>query len=215
MDYSLPGSSARGILQTQTLELVAIPLSRGSSWPGIEPSSLILQANSLLSEPPDSDHFFKWFIKKKKKEQSLKDGGGGGVCGLYTASLIWKAILKRWRMKTNEAEEWEPPEDRLTSWWACEQLRLSAAGAVGDALQNTGLKKGVIHPWLPSFICQELPRGWSAPCTSRCVTESEQLSRSLQLYHQEVAETDTYRVTKVRCSLFIPGHSWVPQYWLE
>ena len=122
--------------------------------------------------------------------------GERGVCGLYTASLTWKAIPKRWRMKTNEAEEWEPPEDRLTSWWACERLTLSAAGAMGDALQNTGLKKGVIHPWLPSLICQELPRGWSAPCTSRCVTESEQLNRSLQLHHQEAAESDTYRVTK-------------------
>ena len=78
MDCSLPGSSAHGILWTQILEWVAIPFSRGSSSPGIEPSSLILQANSLLSEPPDSDHFLKWFIKKKKKEQSLKDGGGEG-----------------------------------------------------------------------------------------------------------------------------------------
>ena len=94
-------------------------------------------------------------------------------------------------------------------------LHRSPAGAVGGALQNTGLKKGVIHPWLPSFLSQELPRGWSAPCTSRCVTESEQLSRSLRLHRREVAESDTYRVTKVRCSLLIPGHRWVPQYWLE
>ena len=94
-------------------------------------------------------------------------------------------------------------------------LHRSPAGAMRDALQNAGLKKGVIHPWFPSFLSQELLRGWSAPCTSRCVTESEQLSRSLQLHRQEVAESDTYRVTKARCSPLIPGHSWVPQYSLE
>ena len=32
MDYSSPGSSAHGILQARTLEWVAIPFSRGSSW---------------------------------------------------------------------------------------------------------------------------------------------------------------------------------------
>ena len=33
MAYSLPGSSAHGILQARTLEWVAIPFSRESSWP--------------------------------------------------------------------------------------------------------------------------------------------------------------------------------------
>ena len=33
MDYSLPGSSVHAILQARTLEWVAIPFSRGSSWP--------------------------------------------------------------------------------------------------------------------------------------------------------------------------------------
>ena len=33
MDYSPPGSSVHGILQARTLEWVAIPSSRGSSWP--------------------------------------------------------------------------------------------------------------------------------------------------------------------------------------
>ena len=33
MDYSLPGSSVHGILQAGILEWVAMPLSRGSSWP--------------------------------------------------------------------------------------------------------------------------------------------------------------------------------------
>ena len=50
MDCSLPGSSAHGILQARILEWVALPFSRGSSLPGIEPGSPTLQASSLLSE---------------------------------------------------------------------------------------------------------------------------------------------------------------------
>ena len=33
MDGSRPGSSVHGILQARTLEWVAIPFSKGSSWP--------------------------------------------------------------------------------------------------------------------------------------------------------------------------------------
>ena len=33
MDYNLPGSSVHGIFQARILEWVAIPFSRGSSWP--------------------------------------------------------------------------------------------------------------------------------------------------------------------------------------
>ena len=51
MDCSLPGSSVHGILQARILELVAMPFSRGSSDPGIEPGSLALEADSLPSEP--------------------------------------------------------------------------------------------------------------------------------------------------------------------
>ena len=51
MDYSLPGSSVRGIIQARILEWVAMPASRGSSWPGIKPwspvSLLHWQADSL------------------------------------------------------------------------------------------------------------------------------------------------------------------------
>ena len=40
------------ILQARILEWVAMPLSRVSSNPRIEPKSLTVQANSLPSEPP-------------------------------------------------------------------------------------------------------------------------------------------------------------------
>ena len=49
MDCSLPGSSAQGIFQVRMLEWVVISYSRGS-YPAIKPA---LQADSLLSEPPE------------------------------------------------------------------------------------------------------------------------------------------------------------------
>ena len=55
MDHSWLGFSAHGILQTRILEWVAMLFSRGSSWPGIEPPSLLsptLQAGSLPLAPP-------------------------------------------------------------------------------------------------------------------------------------------------------------------
>ena len=51
MDCSPPGSSVRGIIQARILEWVAMPASRGSSWPRIKPwspvSLLHWQADSL------------------------------------------------------------------------------------------------------------------------------------------------------------------------
>ena len=44
MDCSLSGSSVHGMLQARTLEWVAMPSSRGSSQPGIQPRSPALQA---------------------------------------------------------------------------------------------------------------------------------------------------------------------------
>ena len=52
MDCSPPGSSVHGIFQARILEWVVIPFSRDLPNPGIEPGSLTLQADSLLSEPP-------------------------------------------------------------------------------------------------------------------------------------------------------------------
>ena len=46
MDYTV-----LGILQVRILERVAVPFSRGSSNPGIEPRSPTLQADSLTAEP--------------------------------------------------------------------------------------------------------------------------------------------------------------------
>ena len=49
MDCSLPGSSVHGI--PRTLEWVAIPFKGDLPYPGIEPGSPTLQADSLPSGP--------------------------------------------------------------------------------------------------------------------------------------------------------------------
>ena len=50
MDCSLPGSSVDGILQARMLEVVAIPGVLPD--PGTEPRFPVLQADSLMTEPP-------------------------------------------------------------------------------------------------------------------------------------------------------------------
>ena len=56
MDCSPPSASVHGILQARILEWVAIPFSRGLPDPGIKPEPLVLQADSLPSEPPGKVH---------------------------------------------------------------------------------------------------------------------------------------------------------------
>ena len=49
MDCCLPGSSVHGILQARILDWVAVPFSRGSPNPGIEPRSPESQVDFLPS----------------------------------------------------------------------------------------------------------------------------------------------------------------------
>ena len=51
MDYSLPASSAHGILQARTLEWIAMPSSRGSSQPRDQTWILHWQVSSLPLAP--------------------------------------------------------------------------------------------------------------------------------------------------------------------
>ena len=53
MDCSPPDTSVHGILQARILEWVSISLVGDLPDPGIEPESPTLQADSLLSEPPE------------------------------------------------------------------------------------------------------------------------------------------------------------------
>ena len=55
VDYSLPGSSVHGVLQARTLEWVAVPASRGSSWPRDRTCILCVSCTAgglFTTEPP-------------------------------------------------------------------------------------------------------------------------------------------------------------------
>ena len=68
MDCSPPGSPVHGILQASILEWLAIPVSRDPPDPGLEPGSLVLQADSLQSEPPGKPQEYwsgYWWLAKR------------------------------------------------------------------------------------------------------------------------------------------------------
>ena len=52
MDYNPPGSSVHGILQARILEWVAMPVSRGSSWPRDWTRVSCLAGRFFTTEPP-------------------------------------------------------------------------------------------------------------------------------------------------------------------
>ena len=78
VDWSPPGFSVRGILQARILEWVAIPFSRGSSRPRMEPGSSALQAGSLPSEPPGKP---MWWWHSCSLSRAW---GTGHLCSMWT-----------------------------------------------------------------------------------------------------------------------------------
>ena len=92
MDCSPPGSSVHGILHTRILEWDVIPFSRGSTWPGIKPESLELQADSLLSEPL---------------------GSSQKTCPSPSPQHQWNVILLEYRVFAEVSMTW--PSDILDS----------------------------------------------------------------------------------------------------
>ena len=100
-DCSLPGSSVHGILQARIPERLAIPFSRDLPDQGIEPTSPILQAHSLLSEPPEKPNY-RWakniwnviYLQQHHKgsglyQSCIRQGNKSGWCQIHTN--IWKA----------------------------------------------------------------------------------------------------------------------------
>ena len=61
MNYSTPGFSVHGIIQSRILEWVAISSSRGSSQPGTEPASPAAPGSSCIGRWLHYHyHFFTW-----------------------------------------------------------------------------------------------------------------------------------------------------------
>ena len=64
MNCSLSDSSVCGTLQTSILEWVAIPFSRGSSWPKDRTLVSSIGTDSLLAEPPGNTKFLILSVTK-------------------------------------------------------------------------------------------------------------------------------------------------------
>jgi len=62
MDFSLPGSSVHGVLQTRILEWVVIPSPGDLPDPDIEPQCPALQTDSLPSKPSGKPHMWTYFL---------------------------------------------------------------------------------------------------------------------------------------------------------
>ena len=92
MDCSSPGSSVHGILQARILERVAIPFSRGSSDPGIEPRSPVMHTDSLPSEPPGKP-------RTRVTEPKHK----------YNANTLWKTPPAPGALMTHKAPTFTSP----------------------------------------------------------------------------------------------------------
>ena len=66
MDCSLPGSSVHRILQSRILQWVAIPFSRGFSWPRDWTQVSHMQADSLPSELPGKPMVLKELLSSSQ-----------------------------------------------------------------------------------------------------------------------------------------------------
>ena len=96
MDCSLPGSSVHGILQARILERVAVPFSRGSSWPRDQPGFPALQVDSLPSGLPW--WFRQWFILLQETWEET------GV-----RSLGWEDLLEKRKATDSSILAWRIP----------------------------------------------------------------------------------------------------------
>ena len=106
-DCSLQGSSVHGILQARILEWVAIPFSRGSCQPRIEPGSLALKAkglwiqNSNFSISPSELIATLINISNNQKDTLWTQSPRGCKQGTEASMAISRTSLCCWPQETN------------------------------------------------------------------------------------------------------------------
>ena len=84
MDYSPPGSSARGIFQARMLEWVAISFCRGSFWPSDQSCLLHWQADSL---PRSHQRNPVFDLFSRKAYYSMKEAQWAATLTLWLSGL--------------------------------------------------------------------------------------------------------------------------------
>ena len=140
MDGSSPGTSVHGIFHARLLDWVAIYLSKGSSWPGIElespacRQSLLLQADSLSPGP---------WGKPLSGVRRL-------ICGMYPRNPLWghfseESMFFIWNWSI--------------SWRTVSQFSHSI---VSDSLQSHGLQHARLccPPPTPKTCPKSCPSSW-------------------------------------------------------
>ena len=111
MDCSLPDSSVHGISQARILEWVAIPFSRGSSWPRDQTPVFCIAGRFFTTEPPEKNYQRRtllnlrsshetcwethpWGGKSQEKthhasQSSLQSQGAGEVRACTSKIMMW------------------------------------------------------------------------------------------------------------------------------
>ena len=116
-DCSPPGSSVHGILQARILQWVAMPSSRGSSWPrdwSHVSASPALQVDILPTEPPGKPEFEvpegkssgKIYQEVKGWDLNLKSGLKYPSCYWQRSSHWSYNIVKRKIERKQESDLW-------------------------------------------------------------------------------------------------------------
>ena len=94
MKYSPPCSSVHGILQARILEWVAIPFSRGSSWPG----SPALKADFFYPSEPPGNPLLCWVLPKNNYSHLSSNiwSQGWGVSKKSRVLIPCRALWGSW-----------------------------------------------------------------------------------------------------------------------
>ena len=111
MDCSPPGSSVHGVFQARIREWVAIPFSGDLPDPGIEPRSLALQADALLSEPPGAPSKggveLPTWVTEKRVRGMVHDVAQGG--SLWAVGLLGEREVNQLSRKARPPLPWGGP----------------------------------------------------------------------------------------------------------
>ena len=135
---SPPGSSVHGLLQARTLEWVAFPFSKGSSWP--RAWTRISYASYDMQEISHQVHhqICKWHHPYGRKRRGTKESLDESEIG------EWKSWLKTQHSKNEDHGLWTPHfmanrwgnngnSDRLFSWTPKSLQMVTAAMKLKDA----------------------------------------------------------------------------------
>ena len=160
MDCSPPGSPIHGMLQARILDWVAMPSSRGSSKPQIEPASPALAGRFFTMEPSASppsntergslyrrlergclERASTWQKRVQQTGRQRPPRCAQGSCGcvlcLMDLSHLSTWLNPRcWRQTGNTPPPWQPSECSFLPWKR--DLKLEAQGAAASGHHVSG-----------------------------------------------------------------------------